>query len=166
MSEKEVRGAGILSRVKADELTQVEAAEMLNLSYRQTKRLYRRFVKLAADGLIHGNAGKRSNHSTTAKIRKRVLDLVKKHYGGASGERFGPTLAAEHLAEDHGLVVECGNATALDVGSGSVDARAEAQTVSAKAFEKSHFGTGADGWKLRELAGRTRPARLFTAHGG
>lgn len=106
MSEKEIRKAGILARVKSDDFTQVEAAEMLGLSYRQTKRLYRRFFELGADGLVHGNAGKRSNHSKTAKLRKRVLDLVKKHYGGASGERFGPTLAAEHLAEDHGIVVD------------------------------------------------------------
>jgi transposase len=106
MSENEVRKAGILSRVKADELTQVEAAEMLGLSYRQTKRLYRRFFERGGEGLVHGNVGKRSNHSKAAKVRKRVLDLVKKHYGGASGERFGPTLAAEHLAEDHGLVVD------------------------------------------------------------
>ena len=78
MSEKEVRKAGILARVKSDELTQVEAAEMLGLSYRQTKRLYRRFYERGAEGLIHGNTGKRSNHSKTAKLRKRVLDLVKK----------------------------------------------------------------------------------------
>ena len=83
MSEKEVRK--ILARVKADELTQVEAAGMLGLCYRQTKRLYRRFLEFGADGLEHGNAGKRSNHSKVAKLRKRVLDLVKKHYGGTSG---------------------------------------------------------------------------------
>ena len=84
MSEKEVRKAGILARVKADDFTQVEAAEMLGLSYRQTKRLYRRYFELGADGLVHGNAGKRSNHSKAAKVRQRVSDLVTKHYGGAS----------------------------------------------------------------------------------
>ncbi len=35
MSEEEVRRAGVLKRVKGGELTQVEAAEMLGLSYRQ-----------------------------------------------------------------------------------------------------------------------------------
>jgi hypothetical protein len=35
-----------------------------------------------------------------------VLALVRKHYGGGPGERFGPTLAAEHLQEDHGLTVD------------------------------------------------------------
>jgi hypothetical protein len=35
-----------------------------------------------------------------------VLALVRKHYGGEPGERFGPTLAAEHLAEEHEVVVD------------------------------------------------------------
>ena len=59
MSEKELGKAGILARVKSCDLTQVEAAEMLGVGYRQTKRLYRRFFELGADGLVHGNAGKR-----------------------------------------------------------------------------------------------------------
>jgi len=106
MSAREVRKAGVLARVKAEDLTQVEAAEILGLCYRHTKRLYRRFFELGADGLVHGSAGKRSNHSKTAKFRQRVLGLVTRHYGGDVGERFGPTLAAEHLAEDHGIVVD------------------------------------------------------------
>jgi hypothetical protein len=39
-------------------------------------------------------------------LRRRVLALVRKHYSGEPGERFGPTLAAEHLWEDHGLAVD------------------------------------------------------------
>src|SRR6266478_1544615 len=33
-------------------------------------------------------------------LRERVLRLVGKKYSGEEGERFGPTLAAEHLASD------------------------------------------------------------------
>ena len=57
--------AGILSRVKADELTQVEAAEMLGLSYRQTKRLYRRFFERGADGAYH--------HTATARQKQEGI---------------------------------------------------------------------------------------------
>jgi hypothetical protein len=39
MSEEEVRRAGVLRRVKAGELSQVEAADVLGLSYRQLKRI-------------------------------------------------------------------------------------------------------------------------------
>ena len=106
MNERETRRSGVLDRVKSEELTQVEAAEILGLSYRQTKRLYRRFLKLGAKSLVHGHVGKRSNHAKEVKFRRRVLALVGKHYGGEPGERFGPTLAAEHLAEDHSVVVD------------------------------------------------------------
>jgi hypothetical protein len=50
MNERETRGSGVLDRVKSEDLRQVEAAEILGLSYRQTKRLYRRFSKLVGRG--------------------------------------------------------------------------------------------------------------------
>lgn len=106
MSDEEVRRAGVLKRVKAGELTQVDAAEMLSLSYRQVKRMYRRFVNEGAKGLVHRSAGKPSNRAKPAKERKRVLALVRKQYSGGPGERFGPTLAAEHLQQDHGITVD------------------------------------------------------------
>jgi transposase len=106
MSEEEVRRAGVLRRVKAGELTQVEAAEMLRLSYRQVKRLYRRFLEGGSKALVHRSAGRPSNRARPAAERKQVLRLVRKHYGGERGERFGPTLAAEHLQEDHGIAVD------------------------------------------------------------
>jgi transposase len=106
MSEEEVRRAGVLKRVKGGELTQVEAAEMLGLSYRQLKRIYVRYRESGPKGLVHGNAGKPSNRARPAKERERVLKIVRKEYGGAPGERLGPTLAAEHLEEDYGIVVD------------------------------------------------------------
>jgi hypothetical protein len=39
MSEEDVRRAGVAERVRRGEISQVEASEMLGLSYRQTKRL-------------------------------------------------------------------------------------------------------------------------------
>lgn len=116
MNERETRKAGVLDRVKSEELTQTEAAEILGLSYRQTKRLYRRFLKLGADGLVHGHVGKRSNHAKAARFRRRVLALVRKHYSGDPGERFGPTLASEHLAEDQGVEVDAETLRRLDAG--------------------------------------------------
>ena len=106
MSDKETRRSGVLERVKAEDLTQVEASEILSLSYGQTKRLYRQFINLGAKGLVHGQAGKRSNRAKPAKLRRRVLELYRRLYNGGPGERFGPTLACEHLAEDHGLELD------------------------------------------------------------
>jgi transposase len=106
MSTEEVRRAGVLARVQQGELSQVEAAKLLGLSYRQTKRLNGRYRKQGAEGLVHGNAGKRSHHAKPEAERKKILKLVRRHYSGSVEERFGPTLAAEHLEEDHGLKVD------------------------------------------------------------
>jgi transposase len=106
MSEREVRRAGVFQRVKRKDLKLLEAAEVLELSYRQAKRQYRRYREGGSKALVHGNVGKPSNQAKSAKDRRRALALVKKHYGGRPGERFGPTLAAEHLAEDHQLEVD------------------------------------------------------------
>ena len=106
MSEKELRKAEALSRVKAGELKVVAAAELLGLSYRQTKRLWGRYRQGGAKRLQHGNAGRRSNRAKPPDIREQVLGLVRMKYGGQEGERFGPTLTAEHLESDDGLKVD------------------------------------------------------------
>ena len=107
MSAKEVRRAGVLERVVAGELRLVAAAELLGLSYRQTKRVHRKYREQGPGGLVHGNAGRPSNRSNPKRFREKVLKLVRRKYGGEPGERFGPTLAAEHLESEDGLKVDC-----------------------------------------------------------
>lgn len=106
MSTNELKRAGILARVAAKTLTLGAAATLMAVSYRQAKRLSGRYRKKGAAGLRHGNAGRASNRATGARVRKRVLALVREKYGGALEERFGPTLAAEHLASEDGLTVD------------------------------------------------------------
>src|SRR5438093_6448143 len=98
MSTDELKRAGVLARVAAETLTLGAAAVLMAVSYRQAKRLYRRYRKKGATGLRHGNAGRASNRATAPRVRKQVLALVREKYSGAIAERFGPTLAAEHLA--------------------------------------------------------------------
>ena len=106
MSTNELKRAGVLARVAAETLTLGAAAVLMAVSYRQAKRLYRRYRKEGAAGLRHGNAGRASNRATSPRVRKRVLALVREKYGAALEERFGPTLAAEHLASEDGLTVD------------------------------------------------------------
>jgi len=105
MSEQELRRVAMLGRVASGELKLVQAAEGLGLSYRQGKRIWRRFREEGAAGLMHRRAGKPSNRARPQRWRRRVLRLVREKYSGDVGERFGPTLAAEHLAEEDGLEV-------------------------------------------------------------
>lgn len=106
MSTNELKRAGVLARVEATTLTLRAAAAMMAVSYRHAKRLYGRYRKKGAAGLRHGNVGRASNRATAARIRKRVLALVREKYGGERAERFGPTLAAEHLAAEDGITVD------------------------------------------------------------
>jgi hypothetical protein len=86
--------------VKSGELSLVNAAVMMWISYRQGKRMAKRYRDVGAKGLQHGSAGRELNRRKPKKFRERVLRLVGKKYSGEEGERFGPTLAAEHLASE------------------------------------------------------------------
>jgi len=106
MSARELKRAGILARVVAGTLTLRGAAVLMGLSYRQAKRLVGRYRVQGAAGLRHGSAGRASNRATVVRVRTQVLALVRKKYSGGIDERFGPTLAAEHLASEDGLTVD------------------------------------------------------------
>src|SRR5215470_18522030 len=89
-----------MGRVKAGSLRLCEAAEMLELSYRQSKRIWARYRAGGAKALQHGNCGRVSNRAYGAEFRAAVLKPVQARY-----EDFGPTLASEHLGSDDGLAV-------------------------------------------------------------
>ena len=105
MSTRELRRVEVLGRVKAETLKLVDAAKILEMSYRQAKRLWRRYGEEGAKGLQHRSAGRSSNRAKPEKFREKVLRLIREKYSGTEQARFGPTLAAEHLAKEDGLVV-------------------------------------------------------------
>jgi transposase len=105
MSMKELTRAGVLARVAAGTLTLGSAGAVMAVSYRQAKRLYQRYRTEGAKGLKHRSAGRRSNAAGDDRQRAQILALVREKYSGTIDERFGPTLAAEHLASEDGVQV-------------------------------------------------------------
>ena len=103
MSVREMTRAGVLAQVENGAWTVVQAAERMELSYRQAKRLWKRYRKHGAAALMHGNAGRSSNRAKPKKVRARVVRLIRQKYSGEVGQRFGPTLVAEHLASEDEL---------------------------------------------------------------
>jgi transposase len=81
------------------------AAVLMDVSYRQAKRLYGRYRADGATGLTHRSVGRASNAARASGEREEILARVRAKYSGAVDERFGPTLAAEHLASEDGLHV-------------------------------------------------------------
>src|SRR5258708_3222659 len=105
MSKREMGRVEVLTRGRRKQLRGLDASRLLRVSYRQAKRLWKRYRDEGAAGLQHRSAGRSSNRAHDEKFRQRVLRRVREKYGGAVGERFGPTLAAEHLESEDGLKV-------------------------------------------------------------
>jgi len=73
----------------------VKAAELMAVSYRQAKRIWKRYCKDGDQGLVHRLRGRRSMRARPAAQREAILARYQQRYPD-----FGPTLAAEYLAED------------------------------------------------------------------
>jgi transposase len=144
MSRKEFERGSVMDRVEGGTLSLKEAAELLRLSYRQAKRVYRRYRGEGASGLVHGNVGRVSNHARGREERERVLDLVREHYGGAvdrgAGQRFGPTLAAEHLWADHGIEIPVNTVRDWMMGAGLWSRVRRSQPKASRRERRAHFG--------------------------
>jgi hypothetical protein len=100
LSKRELQRAGVLARVKAGELQLKHGAELMSVSYRQAKRLWKRYQGGGAGALKHGHAGRKSHRARSEKERQKILKRVREKYSGDEKTRFGPTLAAEHLARE------------------------------------------------------------------
>jgi predicted DNA-binding protein (UPF0251 family) len=100
MSAKEIDRLTVIQRVRERRLSQKKAADMLGLSTRQMRRLVKAHRQEGARGLVSKRRGRSANNATSPEFRGRVMALVAERYSD-----FGPTLAAEKLAESDGLRV-------------------------------------------------------------
>lgn len=87
----------VLRKAKKKLITQREAAEELELSVRQVKRLLCALKKHGDQAVIHGLRGVPSNRRIQESIEKEAVKILSAEvYQG-----FGPTLAAEYLRKRH-----------------------------------------------------------------
>lgn len=98
MSTKELRRVHVLRQLREKRITQRAAGEMLRLTDRQIRRLLGRVKAEGDQGLVHRGRGKPSNRRIPEKRKAKALQLYEQPYGD-----FGPTLAAEKLAERDGI---------------------------------------------------------------
>jgi transposase len=100
MNRKERDRLKVMHNLKQGRLKQREAAEVLALSERQVRRLLRRYERGGDAGLVHGLRGRPSARKIAAAVRVKALGLMRERYAD-----FGPTLAAEYLAQEQKLTV-------------------------------------------------------------
>ncbi|MFH0821096.1 MAG: ISNCY family transposase [Candidatus Peregrinibacteria bacterium] len=98
MSHKELSQYEVIKRLLRQEINGSKAAEVLAITSRHIRRLKAKVKTAGAKALIHGNRGKPSNHKVPKPEQQRIMKLLHGRYPD-----FGPTLATEKLAENHGI---------------------------------------------------------------
>ncbi len=94
MSREERKRLVLLASVKSKKMSLVQATELMGISYRQSKRIWRRYQAIGEAGLVHRGRGRSGSRRKPAEFREAVLQEYQKRYSD-----FGPTLAAEKLRE-------------------------------------------------------------------
>src|SRR4051795_5813685 len=100
MSKKEFDRLEVLLGVRSGRLRVVDACELLDLKRRQVFRLLAGLKHGGAASLVSKRRGRPSNNRLPEAYRDLALSLVRERYAD-----FGPTLAAEKLAEVHGCMI-------------------------------------------------------------
>jgi len=100
MSKREFDRLEVLLGIQSDRLRVADVCTLTGLSRRQVFRLLRGLREDGAASLVSKRRGRRSNRQMPDGVRQLALALVRERYCD-----FGPTLAAEKLAELHGCTV-------------------------------------------------------------
>lgn len=100
MSDRDINRFKVLQDVRERRLRQVDAAEILNLTPRQVRRLLVQLSQYGASSLVHGARGRPSNRRYPEDFRADVLNIVRSQYAD-----FSPTFACEKLSEQHYLTL-------------------------------------------------------------
>jgi transposase len=100
MTKKELVRVHVIKSLIEDKMTSRDAAEVLNLSERQIKRLKAGVKKDGEVFVIHKNRGRKPKHTIPAKIREKIVSLTRNKYKGVNY-----THLAELLREEEGITV-------------------------------------------------------------
>src|SRR6202045_4604834 len=105
MSSKDRDRLKVLHEVKRRHITQVQAGKELGISPRWVGELLRRMRARGDGAVVHGLRGKRSNRRLPEAMKARAVKLFAQHKQARQWHDYGPTLAAEELAAEHGVQV-------------------------------------------------------------
>jgi hypothetical protein len=100
MSKQEFSRLDVLLRVQSGRLRVSDACVLIGLQRRQVFRLLRGLKQDGATSLLSKRRGRPSNHRLPDEVRSLAISIVRERYCD-----FGPSLAAEKLAEHHGCSV-------------------------------------------------------------
>lgn len=100
MTKKELVRVHVIKSLIEDKMTSRDAAEVLNLSERQIKRLKAGVKKDGEVFVIHKNRGRKPKHTIPGEIREEIVSLVRNKY-----KEVNYTHLAELLREEEGITI-------------------------------------------------------------
>lgn len=101
MSQAERDWLDWLKRSGDGKMTQREAAEKMGVSERWVRKLLRRMKREGDRVVVHGLRGRASNRKIASQTQARALEVLRQ----PEWHDFGPTFAAEQLAQRHHIQV-------------------------------------------------------------
>jgi len=91
----------VVHEVVKGHIRQSQAARALKLSVRWVRKLVARVRRQGDRGVLHGLRGRPSNRKIPEAVQRKAVRILR----GEAWRGYGPTLAAEELAAEHGLLV-------------------------------------------------------------
>src|SRR6266851_2820876 len=135
MSKRELNRLDVLARLDSDRLTARAAAELMAITPRQTYRLLRRYRDGGASAIANQRRGCPSNNRLPDVVRDHAIALVRELYAD-----FGPTFAAEKLAERHDVKVSRETLRGWMRRAGIWVSRAERRRIQQPRHRREHIG--------------------------
>jgi transposase len=113
MTMRELDRLKVIQAVVDRELRAAQAAERLQMSARQIRRLADRYRLEGPMGLVSRHRNRPSNNRLEADLESQVAQILRDHYPD-----FGPTLAMEKLAERHQLMLAKETVRRIQIAAG------------------------------------------------
>jgi len=135
MGHKDIKRLHVIQKVIENNLSQVQAGQMLGLSDRQVRRMVRRVEAHGAAGIKHASCGQRSRNAINERQKEKILRIYHGKYPG-----FGPTLAREKLLELDKIRISRETLRKWLIGKGSWQAKVKKRAHRQWRERKSHCG--------------------------
>ena len=165
MKPKEQTRLQVLNSLLAEHMTLDQAATLIGVSPRHTRRILADYRKNGAASLAHGHRGRKPANAIPETTRSRVVHLARTVYEGANH-----THLSELLSEREGLDMGRTTLRRILVNAGLSSPRRRRPPKHRVRRQRGPGGhADSDGWQLSPVAGRRRisvhdPARRGRCH--
>ncbi|MDP2682057.1 MAG: ISNCY family transposase [Deltaproteobacteria bacterium] len=135
VSQEERKRLHLIHKVIEGAIKQVEAAEVIHLSYRHTNRIVNKVRREGDKAIVHKSRGKPSNRRLPEKVKNKIVKLYRDKYKG-----FGATLFSEKIFEEHRIKISDETLRIWLIESGDIKKTRKGRAHRKWRERKNHFG--------------------------